>query len=108
MSTVTFSTLGSHAIRFVDRRTNATIHKMKPGGTVRVELRAALNRDPTRIETGSIEVRQGSNAARQLVTETGIDTGRFVADVAVPTDARTLTASYGYLAFRKTAAASIE
>jgi hypothetical protein len=54
---------------------------------------------------------QGShdnNVARQLVTETGIDTGRFVADVRVPTDSRTLTASYGHLAFRKTAAASIE
>jgi hypothetical protein len=57
---------------------------------------------------GAIELRHASNAARQLVTETGIDTGRFVADVVVPPDAGTLTASYGYLGFRKIAAMSIE
>jgi hypothetical protein len=108
MSTVTFSTLGSHAIRFVDRQTGTTIQSLKRGSTARVELHAALNRDPARVETGWIEVRHGNNVARQLVTETGIDTGRFVADVRVPTDSRTLTASYGHLAFRKTAAASIE
>jgi hypothetical protein len=109
MSTVTFSTLGSHAIRFVDRRTGATIQRLKPGDTARVELRAALNHDPTRIETGWIEVRRGTNVTRQLVTETGVGTGYFVADVLVPTDgSKSFTASYGHLAFRKTATASIE
>jgi hypothetical protein len=103
MSTVTFSTLGSHAIRFLDRQ------KVKRGDVVRVELRAALNRDPARIEIGWIEMRQGRRAWRVAVTETGVDTGRFVADVTVTPDmSGELIASYGHLAFRKTAAVLVE
>jgi hypothetical protein len=103
MSTVTFSTLGSHAIRFLERQ------KVKRGHVVRVELRAALNRDPARIEIGWIEMRQGRRAWRVAVTETGVDTGRFVADVTVTPDmSGELIASYGHLAFRKTAAVLVE
>jgi hypothetical protein len=108
MSTVTFSTLGSHAIRLIDPRTGAEIRQLKPGSTVRVELHAALNFDPGRAETGWIELRRNSKVVRLLVTETGADTGRFIADVTVPADAQTLTASYGQLAFRKSVTASIK
>jgi hypothetical protein len=109
MSTVTFSTLGSHTIRFVDPRTKATPQAVKRRGTVRIELRAALNRDPVRIETGWIEMRQGGASWRLLVTETGVDTGRFVADLVVtPEMSGRLEASYGHLAFRKAAAVLVE
>ena len=109
MSTVTFSTVGSHAIRLVDRRTGATLDRLRRGETARVELRAALNYDPSHVETGWIDVRQGGKAWRLLVTETGSDTGRFVADlVSIPEMAGRLEVSYGHLAFRKTAAVSVE
>ncbi len=109
MSTVTFSTLGSHAIRFVDPRAGATPRTVGRGDRVRVELHAALNRDPARVETGWIDMRHGGAAWRVLVTETGADTGRFAADVVVtPEMSGQLVASYGHLAFRKTATVSIE
>ena len=109
MSTVTFATVGSHAIRLVDRRTGAAVDRLTRGETARVELRAALNHDPSRVETGWIDVRQGNRAWRLLVTETGPDTGHFVVDlVSTPDMSGPLAVSYGHLAFRKTAAVSIE
>ena len=80
MSTVTFSTLGSHTIRFLDARTEAPRRAVTGGDTVRIELRAALNHDPARAEMGWVEVRHGGVTRRVPVTETGADTGRFVAD----------------------------
>ena len=109
MSTVTFSTLGSHAIRFVDARTGAPRRALKGGETARIELRAALNHDPARTEMGWIELRRGGVTRRVAVTETGADTGRFVADLPVTPDmSGQLVASYGYLAFRKTVAVLVE
>jgi hypothetical protein len=108
MSTVTFSTLGSHAIRFMDPQTGATIQKPKPDIPPRVELRAALNMNPERVETAWIEVQRDGGISRQLVTETGVNTGLFATDVTVPAGLKTLTVSYGHLAFRKTAVLSLE
>ena len=46
---------------------------------------------------------------RVPVTETGADTGRFVADLTVTPDmSGQLAASYGHLAFRKTATVVVE
>jgi hypothetical protein len=107
MSTVTFSTLGSHAIRFVDPRTAAPPKTLKRGDTVRVELRGALNRDPARVETGWIEIRDGRGTSRLIVTETGVDTGLFAATVT-PGMSGPMVASYGHLAFQKTATVLVQ
>jgi hypothetical protein len=109
MATVTFSTLGSHTIQFLDPRTGTPRRTVTRGDTVRIELRAALNHDPSRAEAGWVEVQHGGVTRRVPVTETGIDTGRFVADLIVTPDMPAqLVASYGHLAFRKTAAVVVE
>jgi hypothetical protein len=109
MSTVTFSTLGSHAIRFVDPKTGATRPSLKLGETAHIELRAALNHDPARIETGWIELTSRGAVRRIAVTETGPDTGRFVAELPVTAEMwGLLVASYGYLAFQKSVAVLVE
>jgi hypothetical protein len=109
MSTVTFSTLGSHAIRFVDPRTAAPPQTLTHGDMVRVELRAALNRDPARIETGWIEMQDGHGTSRLHVTETGVDTGVFAVTLHVtPRMSGRLVASYGHLAFQKTATVLVQ
>jgi hypothetical protein len=109
MATVTFSTLGSHTIQFLDPRTGTPRRAVTRGDTVRIELRAALNHDPSRAEAGWVEVQHGGVTRRVPVTETGIDTGRFVADLIVTPDMPAqLVASYGHLAFRKTAAVVVE
>jgi len=109
MSTVTFSTLGSHAIRLLDPRTGAVLHAARRGLTVRVELHAALNLDPARVEHGWVEVTQGDKTQRVLVTETGPNTSRFSANVTIDAAASgRVRASYGYLAFRKSADVTIQ
>jgi hypothetical protein len=109
MSTVTFSTLGSHAIAFVDPTTGAARTSLKRGEMARIELRAALNHDPARIETGWIELTSRGAVRRLAVTETGPDTGRFVAELKVTADMwGLLVASYGYLGFQKSAAVLVQ
>ncbi|MPY87585.1 MAG: hypothetical protein GEU99_06670 [Luteitalea sp.] len=109
MSTVTFSTLGSHAIRILDPVSGEALRTVTRGQRIRVELRAALNLDPARAETGWIEVTQGGASRRVLVRETGPDTSRFAADVTIAPDAsEPFRAAYGYLAFRKTADVTIQ
>ena len=93
LSTVAFSTLGSHQI-------HAT--QAKPAAPVHVELRAALNQDPRKVETGWVLWSEDGSEPRKVeVRETGIDTGLFAADIAVRPNVREVEASYGYLAARK-------
>lgn len=104
LSAVAFSTLGSHRVRFLDPKTGAQIEHARPGSTVRVELKAALNLDPGKVELGSILWSEDGGEPRKIVVrETGADTGLFSADVPVRAGTRTVEASYGYLASRKAA-----
>jgi hypothetical protein len=94
MTAVTFSTLGSTSIRLSRVRE----------GTVRVELKAALNLDPRRAETGWVLWSENGRGPRKIIVrETGPDTGVFAADVSLRPGVHEIEASYGFLAARKTA-----
>jgi hypothetical protein len=104
LSTITFSTLGSHRVRLLDPASGAEIITAEPGARVRVELRAALNLDPERSDSGWILWSENSGEPRRVeVRETGANSGLFTADLTIGREARSAEASYGYLAFRKTA-----
>lgn len=119
MSTVTFSTLGSHRLRLLDPTTGREINSAGADDAVKVELKAALNMDPKKVETGYVNVAGGNGVSerRLTVTETGPDTGVFTG-LFKATDVmrgaatekrrrssnRQVTVSYGYLGFEKKAA----
>lgn len=118
MSTVTFSTLGSHQLRLKNPTTGEQIASAGIGDAVKVELKAALNLDPKKVETGYVNVAldNGPSKQRLTVTETGPDTGIFTgackaadfvrgvaSDNRRQTAPRKMTMSYGYLGFEKTA-----
>jgi hypothetical protein len=107
MTTVTFSTLGSHRVRWLDLA-GRPISRAKAGAPVRVELRAALNLDASKVEQGRVLIERAGALPRNLaVTETGPDTGLFTAEL-IPDSRGKLQASYGYLAFRKAAGLRVE
>jgi len=122
MGTVTFSTAGSHRLRLLDPKTGKEISSAKLSDTVRVELKAALNQDWRKAETGWVEVivDEGRSKQRLTVTETGPNTGIFTGEFKV-SDLKNQTAvlagsgqfpkkvtvSYGYLGFTKSATLSV-
>lgn len=104
LSTVIFSTLGSHAIRF----TNEQGQPVKTGGQgkkIRVELTAALNLDPDEKEQAKVDLYHDGTFLKQLtLTESDGDSGLFQGYLALdfPPGSR-LSVSYGYLGFEKKA-----
>lgn len=103
MATLTFSTAGSHAVRILNAQ-QQPITTAKPGETIILELRAALNQDWTKPEMGYVLVANGNAESEKVtVTETGANTGLFQASYTVPAGVTALTASYGYLGFGKKA-----
>lgn len=113
MATLTFSTAGSHLVRILNAK-NELIKTAKPGETVTIELRAALNQDWTKPETGYVLVSNGTAEPQKVtVTETGPNTGLFRASYSVPaganSDRRTeIAVRYGYLGFEKKAILSVQ
>ncbi|MEK7415740.1 MAG: hypothetical protein AAB263_20735 [Planctomycetota bacterium] len=105
MATVTFAQIGSQHIAWVSPGSSKPITRAKPGERVGIELRAALNQDPTAIETGWVEVIGDNGAAtRVTVTETGPDTGMFHGTTTVgSTVGKKLMVSYGYWASQMSA-----
>lgn len=103
LATVAFATTGSHSVTLLTAQ-NQPAASARPGDTVTLELRAALNQDWTRPETGHVLVDTGTgNLHKVSVTETGPNTGIFRAAYAIPGSATKLTAHYGYLGFGKKA-----
>lgn len=95
LSTVAFSTLGSHSIRLSQTKAATPVH---------VELRAALNFDPKQAEAGWVLWSEDEAEPRKIeVRETGPDTGVFAAAVPISPSVREVEASYGYLASRQAA-----
>jgi hypothetical protein len=107
MATLTFSTAGSHAVRILNAK-GQPITTAKSGDTVTLELRAALNQDWTKPETGYVLIAIGTGELHKvIVMETGPNTGLFRASYTVPAAVTALTASYGYLGFTKKATLTI-
>ena len=100
-ATLTFSTLGTENIRILDETGQREIHTAKPGQTVMVELKAALNQNWNKIDEGWVEINPGKGIYSRLkLIETGENTGLFKAKYKVP-EGRLLEISYGYLGFGK-------
>jgi len=105
-ATMTFCTLGSQRIKLFDADYKKEITQAKPGQTITVELKAALNQDWNKADKGWVEIRNGKEPVTKLeVTETGPNTGLFTAKYQLPkgkNSGRT-EVSYGYMGFEKKA-----
>jgi hypothetical protein len=103
MSTVVFSTLGSHNLIVYDEAFEKEVTKPKRGDIVNVQLRAALNLDFEKKETGWIHVQiDDQEPSKVQVYETNVNTGIFEAQLSLdyPEKSR-VHISYGYLGFKK-------
>ena len=101
LSTVAFAPIGYQSVRWTTPE-GKPLSETRAGEPVRIELRAALNLDPHQAEKGSVLLETTGEEPRLMeVSETGPNTGVFVAEF--PAVQGSMTASYGYLAFRKAA-----
>ena len=96
-ASLTFSTLGSHHVKIFNGDYSAEIDHGRAGEKIIIELKAAINLDPGSKDRGWVMV----NGERIEVVETGNNTGLFTAQYIIPSNDKTLTASYGYLGFEK-------
>jgi hypothetical protein len=78
------------------------ISATRSGTTITVVLRAALNLDSTKVETGQVNVLTSAGAASKLtVTENSTDDYLFSGALTVPAGVSWVEFSYGYGLFRK-------
>lgn len=84
-ASVTFATVGSQHVKIFDADYKDEITQAKPGQTVTIELKAALNRDWNKTEKGWVEIKSGNGPAKKFeVVETGKNTGLFTAKYKMP------------------------
>ena len=106
MTTLTFSTLQSIKINFLDKKGNA-LTKTKTGQNIIVELQAPLNIDDNKIDTAWVEISENDEKPQKVkLEETGANTSVFRA-VLKKNNKKTLKAAYGYWGFRKEAVLKI-
>lgn len=125
MSTVIFSTPGSHDVSLFDPANHSRRTTAAPGDSVLIRLKAALNRSHEKVETGWVDVlvRSSNNpgiSQRVKVKETGPDTGVFEASIHIVPRGQQgpgrlaaaagdeVVVSYGYLGFEKTALLTVQ
>jgi hypothetical protein len=103
-ASVTFATLGSQHIKLFDADYKNEITQAKPGQTITIELKVALNQDWNKAEKGWVEISDGVNSNQKVeVSETNENSGTFIAKYTVSKinkDA-SVKVSYGYLGFEK-------
>lgn len=105
-ASVTFATVGSHQIKLFDADYKNEISQAKPGQTITIELKAALNQDWNKAEKGWVEIGNGKSPEQKLeVTETAANSGIFTAKYQLPKDKNVdkTEVSYGFLGFEKKA-----
>jgi len=105
-ATVTFATLGTQQIKLYDAEYKNGITQAKPGQTITVELKAALNQDWNKADIGWVEISSGNDNVTKLeVMETGANSGIFTAKYSVPKTKKgtEINVSYGYFGFTTTA-----
>ena len=103
MSTVIFSTLGSHELRIYDNSFEKEVTKPKQGDIVNIQLKAALNLDFEKKETGWIQVQIDKQEPFKVqVFETNVNTGIFEAQFKLDYLVKSkVQFSYGYWGFKK-------
>ncbi|TAD87756.1 MAG: hypothetical protein EAY75_05885 [Bacteroidetes bacterium] len=110
-STVTFATLGAHQLTLLDAAGKNELRKVKPGQKMTIVLRAALNQDWEKAETGAVQLTIGKQHGMPVtVKETGPNTGIFTATFTVPAlpKGKVITAAYGYFGLGVQATAAVD
>lgn len=98
-ATVTFATIGSQHLRIYDAEYRNEISYARPGQSITIELKTALNLDWNKADIGWIEISAGNDVPQKMeVTETGNNTGIFKAEYVVPKMKKgtEIRFSYGY------------
>lgn len=102
-ASVTFATLGTQEVKLLDPVLLTEIKEAKPSQKIIVQLKAALNQNWDKIDTGWLNVISENQKVTKLeLVETGINTGIFTANYIVPNMAsknKKLEFSYGYFGF---------
>ncbi len=103
MSSVIFSTLGSHELRIYDNSFEKEVTKPKQGDIVNIQLKAALNLDFEKKEAGWIQVQiDNQEPFKVQVFETNVNTGIFEAQFKLDYLVKSkVQISYGYWGFKK-------
>ncbi len=102
MTTLTFSTLHSTRVNFVNEA-GKPIQKAKKADKVFVQLEAALNLNANAVDEAWVELKEnGGETTKYKLTETGLNTSIF-RTVYPSKKGVKATASYGYWGFRKEA-----
>ena len=110
LSTIVFSTLGSHHLQLFDVEGQQEIESARVGDTITLQLKAALNFDWNTKEKGWILMRTESGREQKIeVTETSNNSGMFTAKFTVPKTAKqSLSFSYGFMGFAKSCTLKIQ
>jgi len=103
MSTITFVTLGSHELKIFTENHQKEVIRPKSGETITIQLKAALNLDWKKKETGWVLLKIGEEEPIKIaVLETDKNSGIFTAKHRVDAAPETkVNISYGYLGFGK-------
>ncbi|WP_246169415.1 hypothetical protein [Rudanella paleaurantiibacter] len=97
MATLTFAPLGTQQVRVLDSVGKKPLTSVKAGQSVLLELKAALNLDPSMPESGWVLVQvDDEEPVRVAVLETAPDSGVFTAAYTLPLVGKQLQVSYGY------------
>ncbi len=99
LSTLTFSTLGSHQVKIFDETYQHQVAEGMVGETLVIELSAALNQNWYERDQAWLEI----NGEKVSVLETGENTGVFTTSYQIPAHSTEVDVSYGYLGFAQTA-----
>lgn len=103
LSTLVFSTFGSHQLRLLDSAGNPINGPVKKGSSVIVELKAALNQDWQQAEKAYVQMYVKDQPPSKLeLIETGFNTGIFTTSLTAdyPTNSPVYI-KYGFLGFEK-------
>lgn len=98
-STVIFATLGAHQLSLLDAAGKKELQQVKPGQKITIALKAALNQDWEKAETGTVQLAYGKQQAIPVVVkETGPNTGLFTVTFTVPAlpKGTAISVAYGY------------
>lgn len=103
MSTVVFSTLGSHDLKVFDTETSIEVATPKQGDIIRIELKAALNLDWGKRDAGWVNLQIDDKESLKIeVVETDVNSGLFTTEWSLDHPAQSkVRVSYGYMGFEK-------
>ncbi len=102
-STIIFSTLASHKLEVVDKKGNPVPKEVKNKKDVIIKLKAAINQDWEKAETGWVNIQVDDKTPVQVeLTETDKNSGVFTGKLRLDYPAGSnISISYGYMGFEK-------